>query len=256
MADKPESVDGVSDRCDREETNIPSDMTASVDVPCKRIMSPEAVRPYPKRKCTGETSRKGREKGKSRVYTDSPEKNRLEKLNEEKERKHSIKLMKQKAKELNSAKNLLGLNEIKKTKNKTSASRAKAISSDSDMSVNESLKLSDTDDEDWVEADEVDQPEEELEVPNYEKINVGAFLLVKFEKKKSVLYYVAEVISKYSLSEYHRCLTLEKYRNLICLFFRTLKTSHVSILKMLCYTCLSQTFQEVQSERHRCILFL
>lgn len=56
--------------------------------------------------------------------------------------------------------------------------------SNSDSSENELLKLSDDDDD-----------------ANPENINIGDFLLIKFEKKKSVVDYVAKVISKYNLTE-------------------------------------------------------
>lgn len=82
------------------------------------ILSPEAVRPYPKKVVDGKASRKGREKGKSRVYTETPEIDSLQILEEQIERKLQLKLMKQKAKALNTAKNLLGLTETKKSKKK------------------------------------------------------------------------------------------------------------------------------------------
>lgn len=81
-------------------------------------MSPAAVRPYPKKALNGKTSKKGREKGKSRVYTDTPEKNWLQILHEAKQTKREVKLMKQKAKKLKTARNLLGLTETKKPKKK------------------------------------------------------------------------------------------------------------------------------------------
>lgn len=216
--EKNQNDEVIDESCDRDETladplDNQSDITASANVvpsptvlplpnvvpsglqTNNNIMSPEAVRP--KKVFNENTSKKGREKGKSRVYTDTPEKNRLQMLHKEKKRKRQVKLIKQKAKELKTAKNLLGLTETKKLKKKKVCPRLKPMS-DSDSSQNESLKLSDNDDNEESDAG----GEEEFDVPNPENINIGDFLLIKFEKKKSVVYYVAKVISKYNLTDY------------------------------------------------------
>lgn len=176
-------------------------------------MSPTAVRPYPKKIFNENKSKKGREKGKSRVYTDTPEKNRLQILHEEKQRKREVKLMKQKAKELKTAKNLLGLTDTKKPKKKKVSLRMKPIS-DSDSSENELLKLSDDDDDKVSDEGGV----EEFDIPKPEHINIGDFVLVKFEKKKSVVYYVAKIISKYSLTEYQVLYLRKNSRSYIFVF--------------------------------------
>lgn len=97
------------------------------------ILSPESVRPYPKKAIGEKAVKKGREKGKSRVFTDTPEKDRLQILHEEKERKQQIKIMKQRAKYLKTAKNLLECTETEKKKKKRKVWRSE-IESDSDSS--------------------------------------------------------------------------------------------------------------------------
>lgn len=63
--------------------------------------TPESVRPFPK--CTKTAiKRKGKEKGSSRNYTDTPEKERLQELANIKEQKRLSKQQRQRAKELNS----------------------------------------------------------------------------------------------------------------------------------------------------------
>lgn len=74
-------------------------------------LSPAAVRPYPKKVMNQKSSKRGRQKGKSRVYTESPEKDRLQIMQDEKDRKRQLKLMREKAKALKTARNLLGLTE-------------------------------------------------------------------------------------------------------------------------------------------------
>lgn len=68
------------------------------------LVSPEVVRPYPKIIRSENTGRKGRERGKSRIYTESPEKTRLQTLADEKVQREELKLIKRKAKELKTAK--------------------------------------------------------------------------------------------------------------------------------------------------------
>lgn len=71
-------------------------------------LSPEAVRPFPRIKQESRI-KKLREKGKSRIYTKTPEKNRLEELRKIKDQKNVQKQIRQRAKELKTAQNLLGI---------------------------------------------------------------------------------------------------------------------------------------------------
>ncbi|KAL3289816.1 hypothetical protein HHI36_023207 [Cryptolaemus montrouzieri] len=122
--------------------------------------------------------RKGREKGRSRIYTETPEKNRLESLRNEKNRKRELQKAKQHAKELKTAKNLLGLTEPKKKKRVTSL----PSEIDSDSSQDEVVMTSDSEDIEMPSESEEEVINEEPVNP--EHINIGDFLLIKFEKKK------------------------------------------------------------------------
>lgn len=166
----------------------------------KPILPPEMVRPYPKKVVDKNSSslKKGREKGTSSVFTDSPEKDRLQILCGEKVRKEEVKMMKQKAKQLKAAKRLLVLTETKKTKPK----RRRRAQSDSDTSQNESLTFSYDDGEHFEATSDPECEDVNFDIPNSENIEIGDFLLIKFEKKKTVLYYVAKVISKYNTTDY------------------------------------------------------
>ncbi|KAK9880707.1 hypothetical protein WA026_013033 [Henosepilachna vigintioctopunctata] len=113
-------------------------------------MSPTAVRPYLKNALKEETSRNGREKGKSRPM------------------------------------------------------------SDSDSSESELLKVSDVNDD-----EEPDDGGEKFIISNPENIN---FLLIKFEEKKSVVHYVAKLISIYSLNEYEVLYLRKNPRSYIFVF--------------------------------------
>ena len=97
----------------------------------KTILTPEVVKPYPKKAITDSVLKtKAKEKGRSRINTETPGKNRLESLRNEKNRKRELQKAKQHAKEFKTAKNLLGLTEPKKKKRVTSLPEEK----DSDSS--------------------------------------------------------------------------------------------------------------------------
>ncbi|KAL3289622.1 hypothetical protein HHI36_023032 [Cryptolaemus montrouzieri] len=163
----------------------------------KAILTPEVVRPYPKKAITDSVlKRKGREKGRSRIYTETPEKNRLESLRNEKNRKRELQKAKQHAKELKTAENLLGLTEPKKKKRVTSL----PSEIDSDSSQDEVVMTSDSEDIEMPSESEEEVINEEPVNP--EHINIGDFLLIKFEKKKTVIHYIAKVVFKYSVTEY------------------------------------------------------
>lgn len=173
----------VVDKAGPHETRLEEDVTSPNVHPLHSIpiLSPEVVRPYPKKILGSSSSKKGREKGKSRVFTDTPEKDRLQALYEEKIRKRQVKMKKQKAKELKTARNLLGLTETQQLKNK----RRRHSQSDSNTSRNESVTLSDDDDMDFV--SDLEDSDICFDVPNPKNINVADFLLIKYEKKKTVL---------------------------------------------------------------------
>ncbi|KAL3282872.1 hypothetical protein HHI36_006031 [Cryptolaemus montrouzieri] len=192
----------------------------------KAILTPEVVRPYPKKAITDSVlKRKGREKGRSRIYTETPEKNRLESLRNEKNRKRELQKAKQHAKELKTAKNLLGLTEPKKKKKVTSL----PSEIDSDSSQDEVVMTSDSEDIEMPSESEEEVINEEPVNP--EHINIGDFLLIKFEKKKTVIHYIAKVVFKYSVTEYE-VLYLRKKQGLLSLYFQLWKTKQVWMLEM------------------------
>ncbi|KAL3274325.1 hypothetical protein HHI36_015726 [Cryptolaemus montrouzieri] len=61
-------------------------------------------------------------------------------------------------------------------------------------------------------SEDIEMPsesEEEVineEPVNPEHINIGDFLLIKFEKKKTVIHYIAKVVFKYSVTEIYKYL--------------------------------------------------
>lgn len=178
----------------------------------KAILTPEVVRPYPKKTISDSVlKRKGREKGRSKIYTETPEKNRLESLRE-KDRKRELQKAKQHTKELKTAKNLLGLTEPRKKKRVASL----PAEIDSDSSQDEVVMTSDSEDIEMPSKSEEEVINEEPVNP--EHINIGDFLLIKFEKKKTVIYYVAKVVFKYNVTEYE-VLYLRKKAGYISLYF-------------------------------------
>ncbi|GBP11714.1 Mariner Mos1 transposase [Eumeta japonica] len=120
---------------------------------------------------------------------------KIESLCKEKERKMELQKIKQHAKDMKNAK-LLGLFEPKKKKKKVASL---PLETDSDCSQNENVMTSDGED-----IDVISESEDEVnhEVVNPEIINVGDFLLIKFEKKKTINYYVAKILLKYGMKAY------------------------------------------------------
>ncbi|KAF2894340.1 hypothetical protein ILUMI_11833 [Ignelater luminosus] len=73
--------------------------------------------------------------------------------------------------------------------------------SDSDSSQNEFVKLSDDNDEE-LEVPSDPEDGKNFDVPNSKNINIEDLLRIKFEKKKTVVYYVAKIIFKYNMTDY------------------------------------------------------
>ncbi|CAH1954840.1 unnamed protein product [Acanthoscelides obtectus] len=140
------------------------------------VITPETLRPFPKapmRKRTG-----GRPKGKSRILTDTPEK-------EELERKRDLKTIK------NVTKNL-----SKKDQKVKVTVKKRAL----DSSESESIpSLSSGEHETW--EDIISEDREWLEIGTLQQLNEdyqfhrGDFVLVKVSGKKTIKYYVGEIIS-------------------------------------------------------------
>lgn len=162
--------------------------------PTKNPLTPEAIRPYPTA-VRNKKPNKGRQPGKSRIYTDTPEKNKIEEKYKEKqlkkleqERRARAKQTKRVLKDLNS-----------KIKNK------KAKNTESDDSEHDGSDIS------FQESSTSIIDEDETDCDNFEDTSIdvipdnikdSSFILVRFPKKKSVVYYVGKVMSHYSRTEY------------------------------------------------------
>lgn len=166
--------------------------------PASLILSPESVRPYPKINKIAK-QRKGKERGKSRIYTDTPEKERLLELHNTKQRQMQIKEQRRRAKELRTARNIVALADSSNIPKKIA--KIKKIESDSSTSCSEEFEAMDLS-SDFSELSNDDSPADLLQ-PFPENINEGDFLVIKFEKKKSVVHYVGKVLAKHDSLEYH-----------------------------------------------------
>lgn len=183
---------------DAEKTSENCEAPEVIPSTSKAIISPEVVRPYPTAITREKKSRKiKREKGKSRILTDTPEKDRLQMLHDEKEKKRQEKEKKQEEKKLKVTKNIF---QSKKDTKKRKKRRRDLSDSDTDSDL--SAGLMSCDDED-ISSEQEESNDDTFSAPNPENIEIGDFILVKFEKKKSVLHYVASVVSKFGLTEYN-----------------------------------------------------
>ena len=147
------------------------------------IKSPEMIRPFPKAQPRKKTSR-GRKRGKTRILTDTPEKRELEKS---KKKKYQPLI-----------------------KRKISGKKNIASSSDED---NFDIAFEDSSNDDAIldEVTEYKQNDEDLE-----DISEGSFVLTKLAGKKSVSYFVAEVIKdlgggELEIKYYKRCGDTNKF---------------------------------------------
>ena len=195
-----EDIDiGQQDLASRGVPTSPSLLSQPLDSPSTSVVgliTPEIIRPYPKVDTRTITrSKKGKQPGKSRIYTDTPEKYRLEEIEKAKELKKQEQERKQRAKEIKRALNLLSdANLTLKSKR-----QKKTIETDSDDETDVSFRESSCSPiEEISEGSDI-----ETETPVIsEDIKEECFVLVKFEKKKTALHYVGQVVTKYSLTEY------------------------------------------------------
>ncbi|KAI4456655.1 hypothetical protein MML48_8g00010095 [Holotrichia oblita] len=105
---------------------------------------------------------------------------------------------KSKAREIKRALSLLNEDCDKSSKpkrNKTKEIETSSGDSETDVSLRESSASSFDKLEENEEEDDYEEP------VNHENIKNGTYVLVKFEKKKSVIYYVGQIIQHYSLTE-------------------------------------------------------
>lgn len=142
------------------------------------FVSPEVIRPFPKAGAR-KTNGRGRQKGRTRILTWTPEKQQIEEM-------------------------LTKRNKNKKTSVQKVTKKILQESSDEDGDNDIDMELKDSSSDDESVQDSED---EELE---YEDILKGDFLLIKILGKKRVKHYVAEVLNCYSKSEF-QVLYYKKY---------------------------------------------
>jgi hypothetical protein len=179
-------------------------------------LSPEVVRPFPKLKTRTENTR-GRKRGSSRIYTNTPEKNEID-IKTQNKKKESAKFS-------GVVRNVMGGKAVAKVGAKSSK---RQFSSDSEESAEEQCKhkykkgvkkdgkegaFSDSEENDeeqcirkiCVDSDlDMDFDEDNLpdELLDNESVSVGDFVLVRFSTKKKVLYFVGHVQELLDCDEY------------------------------------------------------
>ncbi|XP_060810033.1 uncharacterized protein LOC132904128 [Amyelois transitella] len=132
------------------------------------LITPEAVRPYPKvNKSQSTKAKKGKLPGKSRIYTDTPEKQRLLEIQKAKEMKKQEQERRNKAKEMKRALKMI-VKTDKITKPKIQKKDAE-LETDSEDEINISLRESSssplsTEASDFEEATNKEEPENEYDL--------------------------------------------------------------------------------------------
>lgn len=162
----------------------------------KTLLTPEAIRPYPTAVRNKKTN-KGRRPGKSRIYTDTPEKKQIEDKHKEKQLKKLEQDRRARAKQMKRILEDLNL-KIKNKKAKNTDSDG-SESEESDISLHESSTS--IIDEDETDCDNFKTGAMTIDVIP-DNIKDGSFILVKFPKKKSIVYYVGKVMSHYNQTEF------------------------------------------------------
>ena len=150
---------------------IPSPSPPSPSRPQSELgkQTPEAVRPYPRADMT-KPRRNARKQGRTRILTDTPEKDALEAEARARKEKQSKKPMPKQAKQ-------------------PTAKKRKQIESPVESSGDD-IELDDNSSDDSLHLHEADKDDVDKD------IQAGDFVLVKFEygKKKALVYYVGEVL--------------------------------------------------------------
>lgn len=164
------------------------------------VITPESVRPYPKAapRVSKDNKSKGREKGKTRILTDTPEKDRLVLIEKEKAEKEK----KKEEKEERKRKKLFEFDQ--------SHTRPKPKKLKSRTQKNVVLDASTSEEEQSISSGEsnldLDLSEEELEelISNVNSSTLGLndFVLVKFLGKKTVKYFIGQIEEKIGNTEF------------------------------------------------------
>ncbi|XP_054261371.1 uncharacterized protein LOC128985651 [Macrosteles quadrilineatus] len=184
--------------------------------PTQSTISPHLIRPFPK--ALPRKKKPGKKKGKSAVMTDTPQKmlieaqSALKKLKAEKKEKkkpankkldfkiteHPDSVLTERFDESNLSPKKPALKKKKKTRQVIISSS----SEDEDFAV-----LEDSSDDsisklkEAIEMDEKEEAEEKSLLEN-EEVKVGDFVLVRMMGKKTVMYYVAEIVKTISKTEF------------------------------------------------------
>lgn len=143
-------------------------------------ITPEFVKPYPK--AVRIEGKHKREPGLSRVYTDTPEKERLEEKEREKQRK----------KDKCPKRDLFSNNEPKKNVNRQPIKKVKLDQlnyPDSSSNNSDVLSFHNNSDED------VDEELKNIEELKTEKLNEGDFVLVKFKVRSAFIHFVGQILN-------------------------------------------------------------
>lgn len=148
--------------------------------PSNERCTPESIRPYPlsilKEKRNGDTARRGWKKGKSRILTSTPEKNKIEAETEERLRK------------VTKFRSRLGL------LLKNQQSKRRLYEKEPETSSGEFCEeFSDVENKD-IGGKENDMISEKK--VNFKDFQIRDYVLVKFATKKKIIYYVGEVLDK------------------------------------------------------------
>lgn len=165
-----ENVERESETLEKTDADAKNNLSNSV-------LSPESVRPYPKvEKQKNVTRRPKANQGKSRVYTETPEKNRIEEIEEGKLAKQKNIIEKQKRKLMKN--DLIKAKKVKLAKKKifdSSSSESEYSNISFGSETDDNLSLGSLDDSDDIE--------------------VNSFILVKFTLKNALMHYVGQVRS-------------------------------------------------------------
>lgn len=159
-------------------------------MPSASKLTPEAARPYP-RVVIQKKKGAGNRKGQSRIYTDTPEKDRLEEIEAVKENR------KKKRQEMILKKATRNIFANKKP-NKAKKFKQRAISDSSDSEI--SVKL--VSDDDISEEFSDEGMGNQFLLTDEVIITTDDFLLVKFPTKSNVKFYVGKVVNVLNQQEF------------------------------------------------------
>lgn len=152
------------------------------------VVTPETVRPYPKA-CPRKLTKNARKKGKTRILTDSPEKRLIELAEQERQTKNKAKKERQEKKVLKNIKK----KQIPKLPPDLTSNRVKKRHMSSSDSDTENVLLADSSEGSFVEETSEEEFDEDDVIMIDRNFQMNDFVLVKFNTKKIVVYYVGQI---------------------------------------------------------------